>query len=89
MPFFPKKYTFHKQWAWQAPDNATPLSFRNQNAHNQSFQMRDRESLYHSYFMEKLKKYTKKLRSKIAIVTDLRLRYSFVYAWHSLSILTS
>ena len=26
-PFFPKKYTFHKQWAWQAPDNATPFFF--------------------------------------------------------------
>ena len=26
-PLFPKKYTFYKQWAWQAPNNATPLSF--------------------------------------------------------------
>ena len=38
--FFPKKYTFHKQWAWQAPDNAVPFFFQNLKVHYQGFQMR-------------------------------------------------
>ena len=51
--------------------------------------MRYCESLHYSFFMKELKKYTKKCTSKIMIVTDLRPSYSFVNAWHSLSILTS
>ena len=44
--FFPKKYTFYKQWAWQATKAATPLIFRNINVHNQTFQIIYCELLY-------------------------------------------
>ena len=41
------------------PDNATPLSFKNQNAHNQSFKLRHCDAMYHGKFLRKLKKSTK------------------------------
>ena len=47
-------------------DNARSLFFKNQNAYNQSFKMRYFKSLYHMYFLRKLKKSTKKRMSKTA-----------------------
>ena len=40
MPFFPKKYTFYKKWAWQASKAATSFIFRNINVHYQGFKMK-------------------------------------------------
>ena len=68
------------------PDDTKPLSTKNKNVHNQSFQM---WVLIPFILYKRLKKYNKKLRSKIAIVTGLKRSYIFAYAWHSLSILTT
>ena len=47
-------WTFYEKGAWQAHDNAMPLSSRNIFVHYQGFQKRYCMSLYHIYFSSKL-----------------------------------
>ena len=86
-PLFSKKYTFYKQWAWQAPSNATPFCFKYLIVHYQGFQMRYCKSLQHTQFLRKLKK-TKIGYRAVQIhmsVTVSNIEYSIilVYLWVS------
>ena len=60
-PLLLKSSIYHKEWAWQAKKNATPPTFRIQEALYQTFQMRYCLFLYYSWFSLKL------MKSKISI----------------------
>ena len=67
-----------------------PCIWRSKNLimHEQSFQMSYCGSLYHVYFLKKLKKSTKKRKSEIIQIETNLLHLYWISAWHSLSILT-
>ena len=62
MPILCEKCTFWEKRAWQAPDNATTLSFQNFFVHYQRFKMRYWMPLYHFYFCIKLSSKLKVLK---------------------------
>ena len=62
------------------PDYAIPLFFKNQNVNNKSFEMRYCESLYHVYFLKKLKISTWGL--EIGWIETNLLHFHQISAWH-------
>ena len=74
MPSSPKKYIFHKEWAWQANNNATPPIFRIKDAYNQGFQMRYCLFFYHSWFS------LNSMKTKISILGVSQQWSATVYA---------